>query len=65
MQFLRAQDPPCPWDEGALRTAVENGSEEIVGWLRDSGAPEPDWDDMSDDGFTIPMRKWTATSIML
>jgi len=34
LQWLRAQDPPCPWDEETWRLATG----EVAQWLADSGA---------------------------
>jgi hypothetical protein len=39
VQWLRAQDPPCPWDSGAVTAAAENGHLQIVQWLRAQDSP--------------------------
>jgi hypothetical protein len=43
LQWLRAQDPPCPWDAAACRAAVESGHLEALQWLRAQDPPCP-WD---------------------
>jgi hypothetical protein len=39
LKWLRAQDPPCPWDHGSMK----NGHVETLRWLRDQDPPCP-WD---------------------
>ncbi len=43
VQWLRAQDPPAPWDEGACATAARRGDIGMLGWLRGQNPPCP-WD---------------------
>jgi hypothetical protein len=43
LRWLRAQDPPCPWDIWACARATQNGHLEIVQWLRAQDPPCP-WD---------------------
>jgi hypothetical protein len=43
LQWLRAQDPPCPWDERTFRRAARNGRLEVLQWLRAQDPPCP-WD---------------------
>ena len=41
LQFLRSQDPPCPWDEHTCFYAVREGHLEVLKWLRDQDPPCP------------------------
>ena len=43
LQWLRAQDPPCPWNEWTCRSAAGNGHLEVLQWLRAQDPPCP-WD---------------------
>jgi hypothetical protein len=40
---MRAQDPPCPWDEQACNFAAHSGNLEMLQWLRAQDPPCP-WD---------------------
>lgn len=40
LQWLRAQDPPCPWDESVCRGAA-NGGLDVLQWLRAQEPPCP------------------------
>jgi len=40
LQWLRAQDPPCPWDEWVVAYARELGHEQLAHWALGHGAPE-------------------------
>ena len=37
---LRAQEPPCPWDEYVCSKAAMNGHLEMLQWLRAQDLPE-------------------------
>ena len=39
LQWLRAQEPPCPWDERLCDWAIHNGSWAAVRWARSQGCP--------------------------
>ena len=42
LQWLRAQDPPCPWDAGMCMTAAaSHGKLDILMWLRGQNPPCP------------------------
>ena len=41
LQWLRCQDPPCPWDEFACSNAATNGHLHILRWLRSQDPPCP------------------------
>ena len=41
---LRAQDPPCPWDEEVCACAAATDELEILQWLRAQDPPCP-WDE--------------------
>ena len=43
LQWLRAQDPPCPWDESACWEAASSGELAVLRWLRSQDPPCP-WD---------------------
>ncbi|BCU03443.1 F-box incomplete domain containing protein [Pandoravirus japonicus] len=46
LAWLRAQDPPCPWDEGTCSAAAwyaDVGGSEVLRWLRAQDPPCP-WD---------------------
>jgi uncharacterized protein YabN with tetrapyrrole methylase and pyrophosphatase domain len=43
LQWLRSQNPPCPWDKFASSSAVERGHLHILQWLRSQNPPCP-WD---------------------
>jgi hypothetical protein len=44
LQWLRAQEPPCPWDAGMVaRIAFHHGHAEIRRWAVAQGAPDPWW----------------------
>jgi hypothetical protein len=39
LQWLRAQDPPCPWDGRVVRDATTRGHHELAQWAVAHGAP--------------------------
>ena len=39
LQWLRAQDPPCPWDERTCACAAEAGNVDVLQWLRAQDPP--------------------------
>lgn len=41
LQWSRAQDPACPWDEKTCFTAVSNSQLEVLQWLRSQEPPCP------------------------
>jgi hypothetical protein len=43
LQWLRAQDPPCPWDEWACTYAAAGGHLGVLQWLRAQSPPCPWW----------------------
>lgn len=43
LRWLRAQDPPFPWDEQTCSHAAYNGHFEVLKWLREQDPPCP-WD---------------------
>jgi hypothetical protein len=43
LQWLRAQDPLCPWDSGSCSAAAAHGHLEVLQWLRAQDPPCP-WD---------------------
>jgi hypothetical protein len=43
IQWLRAQNPPCPWNELVCAYAVKGGHLEIIQWLR-AQTPACPWD---------------------
>jgi hypothetical protein len=36
LQWLRNQDPPCPWNEHTCTAAAANGNLDVLQWLRSS-----------------------------
>jgi len=40
LQWLRAQDPPCPWDQWVVEGAMDYGHHELLEWALAHGAPE-------------------------
>jgi hypothetical protein len=40
LQWLRAQEPPCPWDERVVAIARKRGHEQLLHWALAHGAPE-------------------------
>jgi hypothetical protein len=44
LQWLRAQEPPCPWDEQACTNAAVYGDLGMLQWLRAQDPPCP-WDE--------------------
>ncbi len=44
VQWLRSQDPPCPWNDETCSSAAENGHIHILQWLRTQDPPCP-WDE--------------------
>jgi hypothetical protein len=43
LHWLRAQEPPCPWDEEACSRAAQGGHLHVLQWLREQDPPCP-WD---------------------
>jgi hypothetical protein len=43
LQWMRAQEPPCPWNEDACIYAANGGHLEVLQWLRAQHPPCP-WD---------------------
>jgi hypothetical protein len=43
LQWLRSQDPPCPWDSNVCLEAVTAGDLDMLVWLRSQNPPCP-WD---------------------
>ena len=39
LQWLRGQDPPCPWDRWVCSAAARGGHLEMLRWLRSNGCP--------------------------
>jgi hypothetical protein len=50
LQWLRKQDPPCPWDSRACSNAAQRGHLEVLKWLRGQDPPCP-WDSAAEDGY--------------
>ena len=46
MQWLRSQDPPCPWDEHTCSVAAGQGHLHVLHWLRSQNPPCP-WNEMA------------------
>lgn len=44
LQWLRSQDPPCPWDEDTCSNAARNGHLNVLQWVR-SQVPQCPWDE--------------------
>ncbi len=44
LQWLRAQDPPCPWNEETCGYAAVGGHLKVLQWLRAQDPPCP-WDE--------------------
>ena len=40
LQWLRSQDPPCPWDEQVLWFARDAERQDVVQWAQENGAPD-------------------------
>jgi len=40
LQWLRSQEPPCPWDERVVSWARSGGHDELLQWALAHGAPE-------------------------
>ena len=61
VQWLRAQDPPCPWDEDTCKYAALGGHLEVLQWLREQEPPCP-WDEDTclgaADGGHLEVLKW-------
>ena len=43
LQWLRGQEPPCPWDAYTCQKAAAAGHLEVLKWLRSQEPPYP-WD---------------------
>jgi len=41
LQWLRAQDPPCPWGKGTCYSAAKGGHVHVLEWLRAQDPPCP------------------------
>jgi hypothetical protein len=41
LQWLRAQEPPCPWDAKECTLAARNGHVDVLHWLRAQEPPVP------------------------
>ncbi len=41
LQWLRSQDPPCPWNENTCSFAAGNGHLHLLQWLRSLDPPCP------------------------
>jgi hypothetical protein len=39
LQWLRSQDPPCPWDQQVASLAEAGGHHELLQWALAHGAP--------------------------
>ena len=39
LKWLRAQDPPCPWDNTTCYFAAKRGHLEILKWIHVNGCP--------------------------
>jgi hypothetical protein len=50
LQWLRSQEPPCPWGPCALGAARANGRAHVVEWIQEHGegmeAADPAWEGM-------------------
>ena len=46
LKFLRAHDPPCPWNEYTCSVAAEGGHLHVLQWLRSQDPPCP-WDEVT------------------
>jgi hypothetical protein len=44
LQWLRAQDPPCPWEEETCSEAARGGHLDVLRWLRAQDPPCP-WEE--------------------
>ena len=44
LQWMRAQDPPCPWNERTCSDAAKGGHLHVLQWLRAQDPPCP-WDE--------------------
>ena len=42
LQWMRAQEPPCPWNSRVCSDAASEGHLEVLRWARSQGCP---WDD--------------------
>ena len=52
LQWMRSQDPPCPWDERTCSEAARYGRLSTLQWLRSQDPPCP-WDpDVCFDGIS-------------
>ncbi len=60
LQWLRAQDPPCPWDERKCEFAVEGCHLETLKWMRAQDPPAP-WGETCEEaaaGNHLELLKW-------
>jgi hypothetical protein len=40
LQWLRSQDPPCPWDARVVQVAGRDGREDVLQWALAHDAPQ-------------------------
>jgi len=57
LQWLRAQEPPYPWNEDACYAAARDGHMGVLRWLREQDPPCP-WDE---EECTKAATKWAAS----
>ena len=43
LQWLRAQDPPCPWNAQTPRRAAKRGKLDVIRWCREVAEPRCEW----------------------
>ncbi len=55
LQWLRQQQPPCPWDEETCYYAAERGHLAMLQSLRQQQPPCPLWPGAFDERVTDPM----------
>lgn len=63
IQWLRNQNPPCPWDEVTCSIAAKNGHFDILLWLRNQDPPCP-WDEDICLKFTARYRRVEELKLM-
>ena len=62
LQWLRGEDPPCPWSEDTCSEAAGGGHLEVLQWLRGQDPPCP-WDkvqctDLAAGGGHVEVELW-------
>ena len=61
-EWLRGQEPPCPWDEETCIVAAEGGHLEVLKWLRAQDPPCPWYEDYTCEyaarGGYLEVLKW-------